>query len=268
LKLVDQYGDPFEPGELAEPQTARIQALHHELAHSQVDGLTPERAAQVLREADAGDIVALHRLFDDMYDRDAHLRCEFDKRSGAMLGLDWSIEPPSNATAGEKRAAAGVQDLLRDAVDDLEDVIEALMEAVGHGFAAIELEWERWGGQWLPKFHPRPQTWFQTDLDRRELRLINGTGEGEAPRPMGWIMHYHRKVKTGYLGRMGLSRVLIWPFFYKAYSLGDFSEFLQTYGLPIILGKYLPGSSEAEKASLMLWSRQMPLRKTPHAMSC
>ncbi|WP_168735251.1 DUF935 domain-containing protein [Pseudothauera rhizosphaerae] len=251
MKILDQYGTPIDTGMLREPQTARIAALQHELIESQLDGLTPAEAARILRDADQGDIVAQHRLFDDMYDRDSHLRCEFDKRAGALLTLDWRIEPPSNATAAEKRTADLVEDLLRNAVDDLEDLLLAMMEGVGHGFAPIEIEWQRWGREWLPTFHPRPQTWFRTDMARRELRLNNGSADGERLIPMGWVMHQPRKPKTGYLGRMGLYRVLVWPFIYKAYSIGDFAEFLETYGLPIILGEFMATATPEEKASLM-----------------
>lgn len=251
MKIIDQHGNPLDAGLLREPQTARVATLAHFMVESQLDGLTPAKAARILRQADQGDILAQHQLFDDMYDRDAHLRCEFDKRAGAVLGLDWSIEPPANASRAEKKAAAMVEALLRDTVDDLEDVIVRMMEAAGHGFAPIELEWERWGVEWLPKFHPRPQTWFRLSQDRRELRLADGSPDGAEPTSMGWIMHQHTKVKTGYLGRMGLYRVLVWPFLYKAYSIGDFAEFLETYGLPIIVGKYMQGASAEEKASLM-----------------
>lgn len=251
MKIIDQHGNPLDAGLLREPQTARVATLAHFMVESQLDGLTPAKAARILRQADQGDILAQHQLFDDMYDRDAHLRCEFDKRAGAVLGLDWSIEPPANASRAEKKAAAMVEALLRDTVDDLEDVLVRMMEAAGHGFAPIELEWERWGVEWLPKFHPRPQTWFRLSQDRRELRLADGSPDGAEPTSMGWIMHQHTKGKTGYLGRMGLYRVLVWPFLYKAYSIGDFAEFLETYGLPIIVGKYMQGASAEEKASLM-----------------
>lgn len=251
MRIIDQHGNPLDSGQLREPQTARVATLAHFMVESQLDGLTPAKAARILRQADEGDILAQHQLFDDMYDRDAHLRCEFDKRAGAVLGLDWSIEPPSNASRAEKKAAAMVEALLRDAVDDLEDVIVRMMEAVGHGFAPIELQWARWGQDWLPRFHPRPQTWFRVSSNRRELRLADGSPDGAEPISMGWILHQHSKVKTGYLGRMGLYRVLVWPFLYKAYSIGDFAEFLETYGLPIIVGKYMQGATGEEKASLM-----------------
>ena len=249
--ILDQYGQPIRTSALAEPQTAHIAALAHELIDAQLDGITPARAARILRQADQGDIVAQHQLFDDMLDRDAHLRCEWDKRSGAPLTLDWAIEPPARASGAEKKAAAWVEETLRDVVDDLEDVILSLMDGAGHGFAAIELEWTRDGVVWLPRFHPRPQTWFQASRDRRSLRLRDGSAEGAEPIPMGWMLHQHRKVKTGYLGRAGLFRAVLWPFLYKAYSIGDFAEFLETYGLPIIVGKFASGASEDDKSSLL-----------------
>lgn len=250
MKILDQYGQSFDTRALSEPQTARIAQLAHQFIDSQLDGLTPARAARILKDADLGDLVAQSQLFDDMLDRDAHLRSEYEKRQLAPVTLDWSIEPPAGASAAEKAAAAFAEEMLRDAVDDLEDVLLAMMEAPGHGFAAVELEWRRIDGDWLPAFHPRPQTWFRTDLYRRELRLADGTGEGATPLAMGWILHQHKKVKTGYLGRAGLFRGCLWPFLYKSYAVGDFAEFLETYGLPIIVGKYMSGASAEEKASL------------------
>lgn len=251
MKILDANGNPIDTGSLREPQTTRIAALQHQLIDSQLDGLTPAKAARILKDADRGDLTAQAQLFDDMLDRDPHLRCEFDKRQGAPVGLDWSIEPPSNPSAAERAAAAFAEEMLRDTVDDLEDVVLAMMEAPGFGYAAIELEWEKWGRDWIPNFHPRPQTWLTTDLDRRELRLADGSAGGGALQPMGWIVHQHKKVKTGYLGRAGLFRACLWPFLYKAYAVGDFAEFLETYGLPIIVGKYMAGATGEEKASLM-----------------
>lgn len=250
-KILDQYGNPFDIKAIAEPQTSRVVALANTYIEGQLAGLTPARAAAILAAADSGDITAQHRLFEDMLDRDAHILCEFDKRRTAPTTLDWSIEPPADASAAEKKVAAWVEEILRDAVDDLEDVISTMMDAAGHGFAPIELEWEMWGGERIPKFHPRPQDWFRLTMDRRQLRLADGTPDGAELVPMGWIMHQHKKAKTGYIVRAALFRVLVWPFIYKSYSIGDLAEFLETYGLPIILGKYYQGAQPDEKASLM-----------------
>lgn len=250
-KILDQHGKPFDLKAIAEPQTARVATLNNTYIEGQLAGLTPARAASILAAADMGDITAQHRLFEDMLDRDAHIFCEFDKRRMAPTTLDWSIEPPASANAAEKKAAAWVEEILRDAVDDLEDVISTMMDAAGHGFAPIELEWALMGSERIPKFHPRPQDWFRLSTDRRNLRLADGTADGAELVPMGWIMHQHKKAKTGYISRAAMFRVLVWPFIYKSYSIGDLAEFLETYGLPIILGKYYQGAQPEEKASLM-----------------
>lgn len=250
-RIVDQWGRPFDRGALKEPQTSRVASLANEYLTSNLDGLTPARLAATLRAADAGDLVAQHRLFADMEERDAHLAAEMGKRKLALLGLDWNIQPPRNATAAEKAHAEWLTEVLTDAVDPLEDLILALMDGVGHGFAAVEYEWRDEGGERLPSFNPRPQEWFQLDRARREIRLRDMSVEGVPLAAFGWCFHTHGKAKTGYLGRLGLHRVLAWPFLYKTYAIGDFAEFLETFGLPIILGKYFAGASPDEKASLM-----------------
>lgn len=249
--IIDQFGQPLSLSSIAEPQTARVAALENTYIEGQLGGLTPARAAAILAAADSGDITAQHRLFEDMLDRDAHIFCEFDKRRMAPTALDWSIQAPEGASAAEKKVAAWVEDVLRNVVDDLEDVLSTMMDAVGHGFAPIELEWDLIEGERIPKFHPRPQDWFRLSSNRRALRLADGSAEGADLVTMGWIMHQHKKAKTGYISRMAMFRVLVWPFIYKSYGIGDLAEFLETYGLPIIMGKYFQGAAPEEKASLM-----------------
>lgn len=250
-KIIDQYGRPIDTGALKEPQTAHITALHNQYLTPMLGGLTPARLARVLQDADQGNLLDQHRLFADMEERDGHLRAEMDKRKNAIVGLNWSIVPPRNATAAEKASAEWVQEVLQDAADPIEDLLLALMEGPGHGFAPVELEWRKEGRELLPEFHPRPQEWFRLDPSRTELRLMDCSVEGTPLVPFGWIMHTHGKAKSGYGGRLGLHRTLVWPFLYKAYALGDFAEFLETYGLPIILGKYHAGANPEEKASLL-----------------
>ena len=251
MKILDQYGQPIQREALAEPQTSRIAQLQNAYLTASVDGLTPARLAAALRAADMGDLVQQHRIFADMEERDGHLMAEIVKRKLVVQNLDWDIYPPPNATAAEKATAEWVKEILTDAVDPIEDLILALMDGPGHGFAAVELEWRQEGAERLPAFHPRPQEWFRLDSLRRELRLQDSSMDGAKPWTFGWVLHTHGKAKTGYIGRLGLHRVLSWPFLYKAYAIGDFAEFLETYGLPIIVGKYFAGASADEKASLM-----------------
>lgn len=250
-QILDQFGRPIDRSVLAEPQTSKVASLANTWLQPMLDGLTPARLAGYLRAADNGDLTAQHRLFADMEERDAHLAAELNKRKLAPLNLDWDVVPPSNPTAAEKAHAAWVKEVLTDAIDPFEDLLLSLMDGVGHGFAATELEWRREGKELLPAFHPRPQEWFQLDRTRSALHLKDMTADGAPLASFGWVFHTHGKPKTGYLGRAGLHRLLVWPFIYKAYAIGDFAEFLETYGLPIIVGKYYAGALDEEKASLM-----------------
>lgn len=254
-KIVDQYGEPIARSTLAEvlsePQTSRVATLENQYLTPMLSGLTPSRMGAIMRAADNGDLTEQHRLFADMEERDAHLLCEMGKRKLAVMDLDWDIVPPRNASAAEKANAEWLKEVLQDAVDPFEDLLLALMEGVGHGFAATELEWRQEGKDWLPAFHPRPQEWFRLNQSRRALHLQDASADGASLAPFGWVLHTHGKAKTGYLGRMGIYRALVWPFLYKAYGIGDFAEFLETYGLPIVMGKYYNGASPDERASLM-----------------
>ena len=251
-RILDQFGQPIRLADLVEPQTARLGSYVHGMLESALDGLSPSRLAAALRAADEGDLLAQHRLFSDMEGRDAHLAAEMGKRKNALVGLAWDIVPPRNAMPAEEAAAEWVKEVLQDALDPLEDLVLFLMEAVGHGFACAELEWKLQDGERLPLYHPRPQEWFRLDWQTRsELRLVDNSSDGQPLQPFGWVWHVPGKAKTGYMGRMGLYRAAVWPFLYKAYAIGDFAEFLETYGLPIITGKYFKGATPEEKSSLM-----------------
>jgi phage gp29-like protein len=243
-RIVDALGRPIERKSLDEPQSARISALHHEwIQHGISANLSPAKLSAILREADDGDLLRQHQLFEDMV--------ELGKRSLAVLGIDWEVRPPREASAAEKSLAKWVEELLRD-MADFDDLLLALMDAVGHGFAPIEFEWEQSAGEWWPKWHARPQTWFRLGgATRDELLLRDDASQGQPLRPFGWMVHTPRRPKTGYLGRLGLHRTLSWPYLYKSYGLGDFAEFLETYGLPMIVGKFYPGASEADQSSLL-----------------
>lgn len=250
-KILDQFGQPLDHAVLDAPQTSRVAALQNEYLAPALGGLTPARLAATLRDADNGLLTAQHRVFADMEERDPHLRAEMGKRRGAVSALQWSIVPPRDATAAEQDAAEWAAQALQDAADPLEDALLALMEAVGHGFSAVELMWRKQDGLLLPEFMPRPQEWFTLDASRTEIQLRDHSAWGQPLAPFGWLLHTPGKAKDGYGARLGLYRTLVWPFIYKAYAVADFAEFLETFGLPIIVGKYFNGASADEKMSLL-----------------
>ncbi|EHR39609.1 DUF935 domain-containing protein [Alishewanella jeotgali] len=251
--IVDRWGRPFE-GDLETPQTeaeARLAQLHRHYGGHPSSGLTPARAANILKEAEQGNLVAQCELAEDMEEKSAHIQSELGKRRLSLLSVPWNIVPPPNASAAEKRDAQMIEELLRSAVW-LRDAIFDASDAILKGYSNQELTWE-----YIEKTHVisqcefRDPSWFQINPDKRnQLMLRDGSHTGMALRPFGWLSHT-AKAKSGYLERRGLVRVLVWPYLFANYSVRDLAEFLEIYGLPIRLGKYPSGASEREKLTLL-----------------
>lgn len=252
VAILDHRGRPFEQRLLETPQTASHVHLHREFAGHPTRGLTPSKLASILDASEQGDPIAQYECFEDMEEKDGHVACEMGKRRRAVSGLEWTIEPPLNPSAAELTATARVAELIAG-ISDWPSMLFDITDAIGKGFACLELEWQRSSDGWLPSaIDFRPQTWFRLHRGnrRQEIRLRDASADGAVLNPFGWITHVH-KAKSGYIERSALMRVLVWPFVFKNYSVGDLAEFLEIYGIPMRLGKYPSGASEADKRTLM-----------------
>lgn len=252
VQILDQFGRPLNREVLKSPQTSRTFALNRDYPTHPSRGMTIARLPRLLEAAERGDLAAQADLFEDMVERDGHIFSEMAKRKNALLTLDWSIEPPPNATKEEKEIAAMVASWFAD-IPDMEDITLNAAEAIGHGFSAQEIEkWERDGNVWLPvKVKLRPHRWFCTTPEAGdEIRLNTGGMDGEELWPFGWLVHTHN-AKSGYIAQSGLYRVLVWPYLFKNYSVRDLAEFLEIYGLPPRIGTYAAGATEEEQDRLM-----------------
>lgn len=251
VDLVDAQGRPIRRQELqGEPQTAAVAHLYREYADHPSRGLTPAKLARILEEAERGELVSQARLGEDMEEKDAHLFAELSKRRRAILGLSWDLQPPPEATEQERQETARIEAIIREL--DWETILYDAAAAILHGYACLEYDWDRSGGEWRPRsVDYRQPDWFMCQPEARdELLLRTQDGLGEPLRPWGWMVHLH-KAKSGYLVRGGLSRVLAWPYLFRNFSARDLAEFLEIYGLPLRLGKYPAGANEQEKATLM-----------------
>lgn len=254
-RILGPDGLPLQLPDLDEPQTARLAHLQRELQSHPTRGLTPSKLARILDAAETGDMTAQFELFEDMEEKDGHIASEMNKRRRACI-LDWQVVPPEKSpTPLETRNAAQLDELLQE-LPDFEDLLFDVTDAIGKGFACLEIEWHRVEGFWLPKtITHRPQSWFSLHRGyRQELRLrsdkaVDGI-PGEPLNPFGWVTHVH-KAKSGYLERSALFRQLVWTYLFKNYSVGDLAEFLEIYGIPLRIGKYPSSASEKDKAMLL-----------------
>ncbi|EAU1641187.1 DUF935 domain-containing protein [Salmonella enterica] len=250
-KIVDLDGKPFDFDPQMQTAVLDIPQIANRFIEHPASGITPNRAAQCLRVAEQGDLMAQSDLAADIEEKDTHLFAELSKRRLAIQSVPWSIVPPSNATAQEKKDAEMLDEYLHGA-DWFDAMLFDATDAILKGYSCQEIEWGRIGRAFvINKVIWRDAAHFCLNpQDFSELRLRDGSAEGVPFQPFGWIVHQARS-RTGYAGTQGLVRTLIWPFIFKNYSVRDLAEFLEVYGLPMKVGKYPAGATPGQKAALM-----------------
>lgn len=251
-QIVDQYGNPLKREALKTPQTVRLAEMYRQYPVHPSSGMTIRRLPRLLRAAEQGDLGAQAALFADMEERDGHIFAEMEKRKNVLLTLDRTIAPPRNATAAEKSAAAAVTEWF-SGIMDIEDVILNGMSAIGHGFSCQEIRWATVEKILIPQnLYLRPHYWFRSLPEQGDqLRLNSDAPDGDALWPFGWLVHRHN-ARSGFVASSGLFRVLVWPYLFKNYSLRDFAEFLEIYGLPARIAYYAPGTSDEDLDKLLM----------------
>jgi phage gp29-like protein len=97
---------------------------------------------------------------------------------------------------------------------------------------------------------PREAHWFRFDRETgRELRLMDGTPDGQELPPYKFVCHTP-KVMAGIPLMGGLARSALWAWVFKSYALRDWAAFAELYGQPIRLGKYGPDATREDIAVL------------------
>lgn len=229
---------------------AQITATGRVIAEHPSNFITPQKMRALFEDAESGDIRAQHELFADIEERDSDIAANMGTRKRALLTLNWRVAPPRNATPEEEKLSDQAYEMM-DSLPTLEDLIMDLMDAVGHGFSALEVEWVFSDGLYLPRnFIHRPQSWFKWDKDNGLLLRTRENPEGEALWPLGWVVHT-QKSRSVQQARNGLFRTLSWLYMFKHYAVHDFAEFLELYGMPIRIGKYGAGATKEEKNTLL-----------------
>ena len=151
----------------AETQTeeAQVTASGRVIADHPSEKITPAKLKSILEDAEMGDITAQHELFVDIEERDGDIAANISTRKRALLTLDWDIVAPDDATPQEEKHTEEVKALF-NRIGYLDDFLLDCMDAVGHGFSALEIQWYLLEGKQLPlKFKPIPQAWFKLDKD-------------------------------------------------------------------------------------------------------
>lgn len=222
-------------------------------------GLTPARLAGLLRSAVEGDAFAYLTLAEEMEERSPQYAAVLGTRKRAVLGLPYQLEAASDAPRDVE---------LRDAVEahlvkapGFTVLKSALLDALGKGYAAVEVCWGTQQTPWAPRDLDRSQrayTWRDPRYfvyDRatgRELRLIDAADpwNGIPLPPYRFILH-EPTLKMGLPARGGLARLAAVAYLCAHYALEDWMSFAEVFGMPLRLGRYGPSATAADIQTLL-----------------
>lgn len=215
------------------------------------NGLTPVKLAQIFREADAGDVLRQMELFEEMEEKDPHLFAQLQTRKNAVTGLDFEVIPFDPNEPGDKAIAEFVKEQI-NGIENLEDVETDLLDAISKGFAVGEIIWAWDHGRVVVESilarHQKRFFWDSLD-DSFKVRTLEAPSGILLP-DSKFIVHRY-KARSGHPSRAGVLRVVAWMYLFKNYDVKDWVSFAEVYGLPLRLGKYQPGASDADKTALM-----------------
>lgn len=249
--IVDHRGQPLRKRELtheiARPTLTGVRQVWHQ---SVAGHLTPDRLAAILRAAADGDGHQYLTLAEEMEEREPHYAAVLGTRKRAVSGLDVMVEAASDDQT-DIDLADEIRELVRRPAFD--DLLEDLLDALGKGYSACEILWDRSERQWWPKrYEWRDPRFFRFDLESgRELRLIDlDDAVNGIPLPAYKFITHVPRLKSGIPLRGGLARLVAVSYMAKSYTVTDWLSFAEIFGMPLRVGRYDDRASEDDVAIL------------------
>jgi phage gp29-like protein len=249
-QLLDAYGRPVERSKLTvEVAGATVGGVRSPTTGYPADGLTPSRLGSILREADAGDPIRYLELAEFIEERDAHYLGVLGTRRRSVSQLGITVKAGDDSPEAEADATMVRNWLDRD---ELAGELFDMLDCLGKGYSATEIIWDTSEGQWMPtRLEYRDPRWFRFDRHNLTTPLMLGDHGQEEPMPAFKFIWAVIKAKSGIPLRSGLARVAAWTYLFKKFTERDWAIFTQTYGHPLRVGKFQPGASKEDKATLL-----------------
>lgn len=245
-KLLDQFGREIPSTVKAEARALYLPSVRDRWATYPSHGLTPAKLNAILREADQGYPGRQVEMFRELEEKDAHLSSQWQMRKNAVLDLEWEIQPESD-DAQAKKAADFCREVL-EGLEDLDDLLLDLLDAVPQGWAMSELLWDVSGGQAVLAGHRRvPQERTRWD-DQGVPRLATDEEFVRGIELPPYKVVYHRnRGRGGQDVRAGVMRTCAWWWLFKNFSVKDWVVFAEVCGMPLRVGTHPTGMSPDDR---------------------
>jgi phage gp29-like protein len=227
---------------------AQVGGARNVLTAHPASGLDPLGLTSILRAAEFGAPVTFLELAEQMEEKYPHYNAVLGTRKRQVAQLDISVEAASDEDLDKEKAQV-IRDWLKR--DTVEAELFDMQDALGKGFAMIEIIWQLSGRYWLPeRLEWRDPRWFEFDRTDGRTPLLRGKGTPQPLPPFKFIMHTGN-AKSGLPIRGGLARIAAWSFLFQNFAIKDWVSFAEVYGFPIRVGKYGAAASGEQITTLL-----------------
>lgn len=178
---------------------------------------------------------------------DPHVWSCIQSRKSGLLSLDYILLPNDAPTLIIKEIESILSDL------DMQQIQRDILEAPLFGYQPLEIIWKLTESArkfYIPeKIIAKPQEWFFFDGDGQLRYRIKGDLKGTPPPPMKIL---NVQYEASYLNPYGqaLLAKCYWPITFKNGGLRFWVNFMEKYGMPILIGQYSRGTSFEESQKL------------------
>lgn len=250
--LYDHRGNPIDLSALRREQAApTLTGIRSIWSESVASGLTPARLARILRDAVEGDATDYLILAEEMEERDLHYSSVLSTRKRAVAGIDPTVEAASD-DARDVEIADAVRGLVR--APEFPGLVTDLLDALGKGYSACEIIWDRTDSRWTPREYlwrdPRFFVFDRASMQRLQLLDEGATFEGRELPPFKFLVHIP-KLKSGIPIRSGLARLAAATYMCKNFSVNDWMAFAEVFGMPLRVGRYGPNATDRDIQTLI-----------------
>lgn len=237
--LVDHNGRPITPRSRlrAEDSDVLIGLRRKRFAPVIASGLTPERLVGIFSDMERGKLDDFLTLAKELEQHDAHYRSVLGVRKLSVLKRRVVVTAASDDSR-DTYVADEIEQLVNDPSWRWMQLHS--IDALGKGYACVELIWDFSAGQAWPRFKVRDPRDFSLDVETRTriVRKIPGTGTLE-DLPWGKYVVHSPSLVYGSPVDGALARTEAILYLYGALAMHDMADFLERFGTPTLLGEYM-----------------------------
>ncbi len=223
-------------------------------------GLTFKQLKSLVLSADNGELSRGLQLYEAMETRDPHLRSVADTRRLSLTGLDWEVVSAADVQSNieDRSLADEAASFVRETLTNLptfDDTLEHLSKAVTSNLAVVELIWQRCHlidtidiPSWRLRSEPR---------EPGVIRIVtDGDWEGTPAESPKFVIHIPHGDKIFPLSKSLMrSQASLWLI--KDYALGNWSMFVEIFGMPTRWASYQPGTHQADVKEIIKMLKNM-----------